>query len=34
MTIVTSTVEKLGGNLRALHGAGAGFEINLPLGGA
>ncbi len=33
MTIITSTVEKLGGSLRPLHGAGAGFEIMLPYEG-
>ena len=30
MTIITSTVEKLGGSIRALAGQGAGFEIELP----
>jgi len=33
MTIVTSAVEKLGGSLRPLYGAGAGFEIDLPQAG-
>ena len=31
ITIITSTVEKLGGSIRTLDGAGAGFEIDLPL---
>lgn len=31
MTIVTSTVEKLGGRIRVLPGEGAGFRIDLPM---
>lgn len=30
MSIITSTVEKLGGSIRTVPGAGAGFEIDLP----
>lgn len=33
MPIVTSTTDKLGGDLHPLHGDGAGFEIDLPLAG-
>lgn len=33
MIVVTSTVEKLGGRIRVLPGAGAGFGIDLPTGG-
>ena len=33
MTIITSAVEKLGGTIRPLQGSGAGFKIELPLGG-
>ena len=33
MTIVTSTVEKLGGSIRIMPGKGAGFDIDLPQDG-
>lgn len=31
MSIITSTLEKMGGDIRTLNGPGAGFEITLPL---